>query len=56
MVHYMMSQHEIARHLNRVLSHREMKVLIDRAHVERSEAFVELFSTMSSGVKKFFVK
>jgi len=56
MVHSIMSQREMARHLNRVLSHQEMKALIDRAHVERSETFVELFSTMSSGVKKFFVK
>jgi len=56
MVHSMMSEYEMTHHLNRVLSHQEMRKLIDQAHFERSEAFVGLFTTMGNRIKKCFVK
>jgi len=55
MVHSITSQHEIDRHINRILSPDQMQHHLERARYERSRAFSGFISGMGFEIKKFFV-
>ncbi len=53
MVHSLMSDKNVQRHVERMLSPTELKIHLARARVERSKVFGSLLGSVHLGVRKF---